>query len=513
MENADETPRPSRGRIVMLVQNAVEGDSRVQKQAASIAALGWEVTLLGRSPDDEERTWSLDGAEVRLLPVRPRLGLRHEVRGHWFRDPLAFPRGPLHPYRRRQLQAWRAEIQFIKARQAVAAAHQPALVTRVRKAALLPRRARVKLIGKWTDIRAQRTVRMRERRSMMTGSVDRLAVRFWQVLLRDRAWRRLDPALWDLEFAFGPVIDELRPDLIHANDFQMLGVGARAKVRALAEGRPVKLVWDVHEFLPGMRSWSEHPGWKPAQIAHENEYARYADAVVTVSSTLSELLAARHGLTDPPTVVLNTPDLDGAHDGEAVPDLRERCGIGPDVPLLVYSGASAERRGLGTMVESLPELPGVHAAFVTSRGRSPYMRGLYARAVELGVAERVHFVPYVPHWQIVPHLAGADIGVIPIHHYLNHEIALITKFFEYSHARLPIVVSDVETMSAMVRATGQGEVFRAEDTADFAEAVRRVLADPERYDRAYATEVPLGDWTWRAQAGILDEVYTKALVG
>ena len=42
---------------------------------------------------------------------------------------------------------------------------------------------------------------------------------------------------------------------------------------------------------------------------------------------------------------------------------------------------------------------------------------------------------------------GADLGVIPIHHWPNHEIALITKFFEYSHARLPIVVSDVRTMA------------------------------------------------------------------
>nr|BFF23499.1 hypothetical protein GCM10025732_14640 [Glycomyces mayteni] len=40
-------PRP---RIVMLVHNNVKGDSRVQKQARSIAALGWDVTLLGVSP-------------------------------------------------------------------------------------------------------------------------------------------------------------------------------------------------------------------------------------------------------------------------------------------------------------------------------------------------------------------------------------------------------------------------------------------------------------------------------
>jgi glycogen synthase len=37
-----------RGRIVMLVDNGVHGDSRVQKTAAAAAAAGWDVVLLGR---------------------------------------------------------------------------------------------------------------------------------------------------------------------------------------------------------------------------------------------------------------------------------------------------------------------------------------------------------------------------------------------------------------------------------------------------------------------------------
>ena len=104
--------------------------------------------------------------------------------------------------------------------------------------------------------------------------------------------------------------------------------------------------------------------------------------------------------------------------------------------------------------------------------------------------------------------------MIPIHHWPNHEIALITKFFEYSHARLPIVVSDVRTMAATVRATGQGEVFRARDTADFVRAVRAVLADPERYRAVYdAPDSPLAGWTWEAQADRLDALYRAAAPG
>jgi glycosyltransferase involved in cell wall biosynthesis len=85
---------------------------------------------------------------------------------------------------------------------------------------------------------------------------------------------------------------------------------------------------------------------------------------------------------------------------------------------------------------------------------------------------------------------------------------LITKFFEYSHARLPIVVSDVETMAEVTRSTGQGEVFTAGDVDDYVRAVRAVLAAPERYRGAYDAPGLLARWTWASQAEILDRVYS-----
>lgn len=329
----------------------------------------------------------------------------------------------------------------------------------------------------------------------------------------DGAWRRLDPRLLDFEATYGPVVDQLRPDLIHAHDFRMLGVGARAKVRAAAEGRRIRLVWDAHEFLPGMKPWQDNARWLPAQRAHEREYAPHADAVITVSEQLADLLRAEHGLPERPAVVLNAPavDHDPAASGDA-PDLRGACGVDASTPLLVYSGVALPQRGLTTMVEALPQLPGVHVALVVNDGGLPYVRGtLLPKAERLKVADRVHVVAYVPYARVVRFLSAADAGVIPVQRYLNYEIALITKFFEYSHARLPVVVSDVRTMAETVRGTGQGEVFRAGDVNDYVRAVRAVLADPARYRAAYDKPGLLDGWTWAAQAKIVEDTYTRLL--
>jgi glycogen(starch) synthase len=519
--DGDAETRGTPGRVVMLVDNGVTADSRVQKAARSAAEAGWDVILLGRSPTGQPATWRLGRAQVRLLPMPdPLARRRHEFRRAWLRWPLAYPPNGIAAHRAQWVKAWQADLRIRTA--ALAEATRAGRISdrrrRRRERALRAERAWAKALGTWVWARTKMLNRARNARKLR-GPWDRVYTLFWQTVQKDRAWRRLEPGLWDYELAYGPVIDGLEPDLIHAHDFRMLGVGARAVIRARGAGRSVKLLWDAHEFLPGVQPWQDNARWLPANTAHEREYAPYADAVVTVSDELAVLLQREHGLRERPLVVLNAPatdaTLDDLPDGQpaAPTTLRERCGVAEGVPLLVYSGLAAEKRGLATMIEALPTLPGAHVALVVNRPDSYYVGKLWELAARLEVTDRLHVLPYVPHWQVVSFLSTADIGVIPIHHWPNHEIALITKFFEYAHARLPVVVSDVRAMAEMVRSTGQGEVFRATDGNDFVRAVRAVLADPERYRAAYDKPGLLAGWTWEAQAEVLDGVYRRLLYG
>jgi glycogen(starch) synthase len=495
---------PAGRRIVMLVDNGVNGDSRVQKQARSAAEAGFDVTLLGRSPDGKEHTWTLGPAQVHLVPMPTPLHKRpHEFRRHWVAAPLAYPPTGVSARRNQAIKAWKADLQV---RRAMAPRGLDAALLRAESLA-------ARATGRWVALRRTQSARSRVARKRLDTPADRLYTWFWQTAQGDRSWRRIEPGLWDWELAYGKVIDKLEPDLIHANDFRMLGVGARAKIRARARGRDVKLVWDAHEFLPGVRPWTEHARWRLGHMAHEREYAPYADAVTTVSDDLAAMLQKAHGLPVRPRVMLNAPAVETEVAGTEGVDLRAMCEVGPQTPLVVYSGAAAPQRGLDVMVEALPRQPGVHVALVTNNHHGAYMTGLLKKAADLGVRDRVHLLAYVPHWQVVPMLSGADAGVIPIHHWPNHEIALITKFFEYSHARLPLVVSDVRTMAATVRETGQGEVFRAEDRDDYLRAVRQVLADPSRYRAAYEKPGLLDTWTWDTQAEVLVDVYRGLLEG
>jgi glycogen synthase len=232
--------------------------------------------------------------------------------------------------------------------------------------------------------------------------------------------------------------------------------------------------------------------------------------VTTVSETMVELLTENHHLTTTPAIVRNAPTvgLEPLPDGQ--PGVRELCGLADDVPLLVYVGTQNPSRGVDTMVEALVRMPETHVGFVARQ--TPQLDRILQVADNLGVRERVHVLPYVAVDQICGYIASATVGVFPALHLPNHEVDLPTKFYEYAQARLPMVVSDLRTTAETTERLGVGEIFVAGDLDDYIRAVRTVLANPERYTKAYVDAQPvLSEWMWDKQAEVLDAVYASLL--
>ena len=189
------------------------------------------------------------------------------------------------------------------------------------------------------------------------------------------------------------------------------------------------------------------------------------------------MLRDDHDLPALPTVVLERPRAGARRRASDVAGLRERTGVAADVPLLVYVGGCAPARGVstggrgarrscrGSTWRSSPR------PTTTTRPRS------WPSADRRGASGRVHRVDYVDPRHVTRLLRDATAGAVPLLHRPNHEISLVTKYLEYLHAGLPVVVSDVREMAAFTREHDLGEVHRAGDPADLAAAVRRML-DP-----------------------------------
>ena len=315
----------------------------------------------------------------------------------------------------------------------------------------------------------------------------------------------LKPAVPGLSRAIriaSPYALSFKPDVIHAHDYTALPV-AWALVQELEAkvGYRPKLIYDAHEFLQGTQHLSPlaHQAFSQAEL----NIAQHIDALLVVSPQMGPMMRDYLKLKFEPVVVANDPISQGRR--ESARNLRTDAGAPADASLLVYSGAVAPQRGVGTVVSAIKELPNVFLVVIAQPG-NVHVQNLLQQASSLGIHDRVKTVPYVPNAELVHYLSSADVGLIPLHHRPNHEISLITKFGEYAAARLPILVSDVKTMAAEVRSVGNGEVFIAEDVADCRMAIVRLLSDLEKYRSVYTPEV-LANRSWERQAESLIACY------
>jgi glycogen(starch) synthase len=481
---------PSARNVVMLVANGVVGDSRVQKIAWSMADAGWRVTLVGRAAGADVERFRLKSADVVLVPV-PKV-----VSG----------------YEKSRLRGARATA---AARRAEYREARAALADRdARTAGRLRSTAAARARG-WLDEHQKADELVGRMSRGPVGGSAKLALSGALGLADTQGgWRQFNPWFADLELAMAPVVAELEPDLIHAHDFHMVGIGARLAATLSTPRHRVRWVYDAHEYLAGIdipQRWDARRRLRRRMLVGvEREYIRRADAVVTVSDGVAALLAADHRLPVKPLVVLNAPVISTKATGRR---LRDDVGVAEGTPLLLYSGGMAPRRGVATVIDALVPLSDVNAHLaLIAREDDPDVGALRRRAQERGVADRVHVVPYVPVDEVVPYIESATIGVVPILHHPNHELSLITKYFEYLHACLPILTSDVREMAETTRRLGVGEVFTAGDPGSLAEGARRMLADLDMYKKVYAgPDDPRGASLWEEQAAKLDALYRRLL--
>lgn len=282
------------------------------------------------------------------------------------------------------------------------------------------------------------------------------------------------PELVDIGQAFWRPLDQWAPDVIHAHHPLVLPAALRAARRLSRSGRPCRVVYDARENFAGIPMEEQgSPRRHSVLVRQEATAIGEVDAVMTVSEPIASELHHRYGLSRRPTVVLNVPVRGEQGFGATV---RDVTGLGPGVPLLVYSGGMSRARGIDVLVSALAELPDVHVVLVPVPYPHPMEPGLQALAEELGVQDRLHITPPVGQDALVHYLSGADVAIHPMPGGSpNHDQALPNKLFEYLHARLPLVVSDARLMADFVRSNDLGGVFRSGDAADLARVVREVL--------------------------------------
>ncbi len=254
----------------------------------------------------------------------------------------------------------------------------------------------------------------------------------------------------------------------HASDLFVLPALARVARRADA-----RLAYDARELYPHVFGTVGKPwaSWTWARL--ERRFARRADAVFTVNDSIADWMVRRYGI-DRPVVLFNVPDAASVPVTDA---LREKTGIAPGVPIVLYQGALFPHRGLPVLVAAMADVPG---AALVLMGDGPLRPALQAQIDTLGIADRAFSLDPVPPADLLGVTASADIGAVTLDDAcLSYHYALPNKLFEYLMARLPVVATDLPELRAVVETHGVGLLTPPGDVTALAQALRRLVADAD----------------------------------
>jgi len=181
-----------------------------------------------------------------------------------------------------------------------------------------------------------------------------------------------------------------------------------------------------------------------------------------------------------------------------------------DHPVLLFVGRIQPLKGADVAIRALAELSDRHpdALLVVVGGASGedgpaeevHVRGLVS---ELGLTDRVRFVPPQPHHLLSTYYRAADVCVVPSR---SESFGLVA--LEAAACGTPVVAADVGGLTTLVDHGRTGFLVDERDPATYAGYVDRVLSDPARaagVGRAAARRAR--DYRWSTTAARLRRVY------
>ncbi|HXX61542.1 MAG TPA: glycosyltransferase [Candidatus Sulfotelmatobacter sp.] len=455
-------------RIVMYVQNAVTYDSRVLREAASLAAAGHRVTVIGvaHGPDEPSPSTELVG-DVTIIRVA------WPPSSTWWVTMIAAP--------------WQLlPLSLASARRA--------LSTRPRQPVRAVRAITFALVSlPWVAIRAAWVVIV----NRALGRPSRLPgleyVRRWRA--QYLAWDRAAVA------AAPPA------DVHHAHDMEALPAARMAARRDRAV-----YVYDSHEIFTELRRVQEQPRWlRWAMARWERRMACQAAGLVTINEAVGKELTRRLA----PRRVVIVRNCPPRWTPPVPPEdrLRRAAGIPSDSPVVLCHGAFRANQGLEQTADAML-MPGLGRAHLVFLGyRSWYIEPILASDALSG---RVHDLPAVAPDDLLPWVAGADVTVmtvLPHGEGLNSYLSTPNKLFESLAAGVPVVTSDIPERRRIVMddpAGPLGAVCEPTSPAAVAAAIRGILELPAAESaalRARCLAAAHRRWNWETESARLVAFY------
>lgn len=288
-------------------------------------------------------------------------------------------------------------------------------------------------------------------------------------------------------------------DLVVANDLDTLLACYRASTF-----RGKKLVYDSHEYFTEVPELIHRRRVQKFWEGIEKRIFPKLKIISTVNDSIAGLYEKKYGKKL--FVVRNIPPLRQLHKSKSRSDL----GLPVDKKILIIQGAGINiHRGNEEMVLAMKHLDGFVLLICGDGDVVPQLKDMVVREQ---LSEKVKFYSRMPYAELMEFTQNADMGItLDKANNINYKLSLPNKLFDFIHAGIPVLSSDLPEVGKIVREHGVGVITTSHDPEKIAAIIRQTFADEIQMETfrencRKATQ----SLTWENECKVLELMYAEA---
>lgn len=270
-------------------------------------------------------------------------------------------------------------------------------------------------------------------------------------------------------------------DAIHVHDMRI----GKAVLEASKEFRIPKII-DLHENRPEIMQLYEHVRNFPGNILiypsvwkkWEKKLVLAFDKIIVITQEAKDCIVRDYQI--PKDKVLLFPNSVSSSFYQNYKLKEDIVNKFKDKYVLLYIGDTGKRRGLETVIKSIPTLKDKipNIAFVIL-GKSKNDDRLKELVEKNNLQQYVHFEGYQPMELFQSYIWASKVGISPLLRNKHHDTTYANKIFQYMSIGLPVVVSDCTAQKRIVESANAGLSHIANSAEDFEKKIMEIYDHPK----------------------------------
>lgn len=271
--------------------------------------------------------------------------------------------------------------------------------------------------------------------------------------------------------------------------------------------RSSTIVYDSHELFCEVPELQNKPIKKNIWKSIERWIFPKLKYVFTVNDSIANIYKDEYHVEV--NVVRNIPLRSNQNTIEKVS--REALGLPTDKKIILLQGAGINiDRGAEEAVQAMQY---VNDAVLLIIGNGDVIDILKKMVFDLKLSTKVKFIEKVPFEKLVQYTHHADIGLtLDKDTNINYRYSLPNKLFDYLHAGVPVLASDLVEVKKIIDQYGVGDCIENHSPQHIADKLNRILSDDTTLENwKKNTTIVANSLNWEQEELKLIEVYTKFL--